>query len=143
MGWNSAIPTRGASPSLNLDMHRPSNGLFYRTSTIDIGPHQMTRLEDALLAIRSRREATAFLGVLLTPQEVEKHQHRWQSLELRFRGATQRQIRDKLGISVQTASRCAKVVRENSHIIKLLLTRIIHTGRLHARSYDSIIKRQG
>ena len=84
----------------------------------------MTKLENALVAIQSNREAAAFLKAMLTPHEAAAFQNRWQALELRLAGVTQRDICRKLGISIATASRSARVLRTQSQIVQTLLDRV-------------------
>jgi uncharacterized protein YerC len=90
---------------------------------------KMSCVEGALVAIRSRAEAVAFLKALCTPVEALRLQRRWQSLELRLNGATERTICRELGISMDTAQRCARVTKSaDSKIVQTLV------ARMHGRS---------
>jgi Trp operon repressor len=63
----------------------------------------------------------AFLQLLLTPQELNALRHRWQAFQLSLAGHSQREIRDTLGVSIATATRAARVVRESPEIVEMIL----------------------
>jgi uncharacterized protein YerC len=83
----------------------------------------LIELEDTLVAIETREEGRAFLNMLMTPSEITTMGHRWSAFQLSAAGASQREIRDRLNVSIATASRSARVARENSEIIRSLLHR--------------------
>jgi uncharacterized protein YerC len=80
-------------------------------------------LEDALVAIRSKEEATAFLEALLTRHELVSCRNRWAAFQLVLLGTTQRKVRDQLHVSIATASRAANVMSEGGNIVQRILNR--------------------
>lgn len=86
----------------------------------------VARLEDALLAVRTREEAQVFLEALLTPYEQASCRNRWSAFQLILAGATQRSVRDQLKVSIATASRSARVIHEEpeqAELVRELLRR--------------------
>jgi TrpR family trp operon transcriptional repressor len=83
----------------------------------------MVELEATLLSVRSVPELRALLRTVFTPTEIAKFRTRWKACQLAAAGATQRDISKKLRVGVATATRAAKALRENDHIVRLLLSR--------------------
>lgn len=88
-----------------------------------VGEEFPVSLEAALVAVRSPSEGAAFLLTLMTPKEISTFRHRWDAIQLASGGATQREIRDALGVSIATATRAAHAARENEKTIITLSER--------------------
>jgi TrpR family transcriptional regulator, trp operon repressor len=81
------------------------------------------RLETALARLRSSAEAGALLQVLLSPHEMATLHKRWAVFQMLLNGATQRSVRDEVGVSIATASRAARAVRPAKKLMQALVTR--------------------
>lgn len=88
-----------------------------------IDRENLVSLEAALVAVNSPSEAAAFLQTLTTPKEITTFRHRWDAIQLALGGATQREVRDALGVSIATATRSAHAARENGNSISTLSER--------------------
>jgi uncharacterized protein YerC len=84
----------------------------------------MVSLENALVAIRSREEAAAFLRAAFSPHEVHIFRRRWRAFELFAKGATQRSVAKQLHISTTTATRAAHAALANRRIIESIMSRL-------------------
>ena len=70
-------------------------------------------LLDALLALRTREEAQAFLADLCTPAEVRAFEERWRVAQLLDQGdLSYREIAETAGASTTTVVRVARWLRE-------------------------------
>ena len=70
-------------------------------------------LTEALLALKTRAEAEAFLTDLCTPAEVRALNERWQIAQLLDRGEfSYREIAEATGASTTTVTRVARFLRE-------------------------------
>lgn len=70
-------------------------------------------LAEALLSLRTRAEAEAFLTDLCTPAEVRALNERWQIAQLLDRGQlSYREIAEAAGASTTTVTRVARFLRE-------------------------------
>ena len=70
-------------------------------------------LAEALLSLRTRAEAEAFLTDLCTPAEVRALNERWQIAQLLDRGElSYREIAEAAGASTTTVTRVARFLRE-------------------------------
>jgi uncharacterized protein YerC len=86
---------------------------------------------EALVAIRSEDEAKAFIQVFFSPQEAEDFDKRWRAMELGTAGVPQTQIRNEVGISRETASRCVRALRSDPGdpgVIAMLVSRLNDNG---------------
>ena len=81
------------------------------------------KLEEALAAATSAAEIREFLEVLLTQTELKHLRQRWAAVQLALSGVTQRSVRDRINVSIETASRSARVAREGGAILRKLLAR--------------------
>jgi TrpR-related protein YerC/YecD len=76
-------------------------------------PSRVFDLPDALLALRSRAEAEAFLTDLCTPAEVRALSERWRVAQmLDAGGLSYREIAEQEGTSTTTVTRVARFLRE-------------------------------
>lgn len=80
-------------------------------------------LETIFLAARSKSELTRFLRALLTPEEIRECRTRWKAFQMSAAGATQRELRKKLGVGLATATRAAKTARQHAEILEMLAHR--------------------
>jgi uncharacterized protein YerC len=78
-------------------------------------------LEQAFAKLCTPTQTAFFFGVLLSPAELSSLRNRWSAVQMLVRGATQRQVRDVLKVSIATASRTARAIRTDSEIIKKFL----------------------
>ena len=85
------------------------------------GTDEVISFEAAIVAISTLGEAKDFVAALLTPAEIDVFSHRWAAFQLSLAGATQREIRDALGVSIATASRSARVVRERGSVVSQIV----------------------
>jgi TrpR family trp operon transcriptional repressor len=81
----------------------------------------MKEIVDALVAVKSSRDASAFLRALWSPQEVLAIKHRLRAIQMLRSGVSHRQVRDRLGIGIATVTRAARVLREHPQIIDKVL----------------------
>jgi uncharacterized protein YerC len=78
-------------------------------------------VENVLAATSDPLEIRRFLEALLTATEMGQLEHRWAAMQLVLDGATQREVRDNLRISIATASRSAQLARANKTMIESVL----------------------
>jgi len=83
----------------------------------------MLDLETVFLAARSKSEITAFLKLLLTAEEMDECRNRWKACQMATKGVTQREIRDRLGVGLATATRAARTARQHARTIQRLAER--------------------
>jgi uncharacterized protein YerC len=83
----------------------------------------MVRLEQALIDIRSTREAVAFLAALWSRHEVYAVKKRWQAVQLLRDGKTQRIVSYKLQIGIATVTRSARMLRDHKRILETIIGR--------------------
>lgn len=62
-------------------------------------------------AIDSSKDADALLKDILTPQELESLTERWQLVQMLARGMPQREIADKLNISISKVTRGSRALQ--------------------------------
>jgi Trp operon repressor len=67
-----------------------------------------------LASIDTPGEAEQLLQDLATPQEVEAFAERWQLVQMLAKGATQREISGKLGVSISKVTRGSKWLQYGS-----------------------------
>lgn len=81
-------------------------------------------LVDLVCAIGNAKEAQMLLEDLLTPQEFESLAERWQEIQLLAKGMTQRDVAEKLGISISKVTRGSRALQYGSggfrHFLKKL-----------------------
>lgn len=67
-----------------------------------------------LCAMENAKEAKLLLQDLLTPQELDSLAERWQEVRALAKGATQRSIAKRLGISISKITRGSRVLKNGS-----------------------------
>jgi TrpR-related protein YerC/YecD len=65
-----------------------------------------------------------FLGDLLTPDEIERLAARWQCMKLSTAGLTREEIKERVGVSLTTISRCRRAVAHGTGVIEMLVERL-------------------
>lgn len=81
----------------------------------------INELADALVTLKDRRVARAFLQNILTPAELDEIAIRLQIAKLLSKGATQRTVAAKLGVSIGTVSRGARELKYGENGFKSVL----------------------
>lgn len=71
-------------------------------------------LADAVLALKARSDARAFLEDLCTPAELEAMTDRWRVVPLLLQGIPYREIHDRTGVSVTTIGRVARTLERGA-----------------------------
>lgn len=77
-----------------------------------------------LSSVRGEKEAGLMLGALLTPAEYEGTARRWQIMKGLIRGATQRDIRDSLKVSIATITRGSRELKYGNGIFQRFYKRL-------------------
>lgn len=87
-------------------------------------PKDHKELYELFCAIDDPKEAQLLLQDLLTPQELESLAERWQEIQLLAKGVTQREVAEKLGISISKVTRGSRALQYGSggfrHFLKKL-----------------------
>ncbi|MBI5794551.1 helix-turn-helix domain-containing protein [Candidatus Uhrbacteria bacterium] len=77
-----------------------------------------------IATIRGEKEAELLMKDLLTPQELDSVTERWQEIQLLAQGMTQRDIAEKLNISISKITRGSRVLQYGTggfaHFLKKL-----------------------
>src|SRR3954466_9348542 len=81
-------------------------------------------LSDALLALRSRDEAAAFLRDICSLHELESLSHRWQAARMLDQGTPYARVASELHASTATVTRVAHWLRHGEGGYRLVLDRI-------------------
>jgi len=89
----------------------------WRTPAID-------ELCDALLALRTREEAGAFLRDICSLHELESLSHRWQAARMLDQGTPYARVAAELHASTATVTRVAHWLRHGEGGYRLVLDRI-------------------
>ncbi len=69
-------------------------------------------LYELLTLVETPKEAALLLHELLTPQELTQISERWQLVKMLDKGVTQREIAEKLNLSIATVTRGSKAYKE-------------------------------
>lgn len=86
------------------------------SSVTPVDPQAKAALLDALLALKSREEAEAFLADLCTPSELRAFIERWAVARLLYQGdLSYREIADRAGASTTTVVRVARFLKDMPH----------------------------
>jgi len=75
----------------------------------------------ALKALNTKEEILCFLNELLTEAEQETLSKRWQIMTMLNEGATQREIAQKLNVSLCKVTRGAKILKNKKAIVTKIL----------------------
>ena len=85
---------------------------------------QLDDLCDALLALRTRDEAAAFLRDICSLHELETLSHRWQAARMLDRGTPYARVAGELHASTATVTRVAHWLRHGEGGYRLVLDRL-------------------
>jgi TrpR-related protein YerC/YecD len=85
---------------------------------------QLDDLCDALLALRTRDEAAAFLRDICSLHELETLSHRWQAARMLDRGTPYARVASELQASTATVTRVAHWLRHGEGGYRLVLDRL-------------------
>ena len=85
---------------------------------------QLDDLCDALLELRSRDEAAAFLRDICSLHELESLSHRWQAARMLDQGTPYARVASELHASTATVTRVAHWLRHGEGGYRLVLDRI-------------------
>lgn len=79
---------------------------------------------ELIATIHGKKEAEMLMKDLLTPQELDSVTERWQEIQLLAQGMTQRDIAERLGISISKITRGSNVLQYGTggfaHFLKKL-----------------------
>ncbi len=84
----------------------------------------LKELYELLAVIKSPAEAKELVEDLLTPQEVASLAERWQLIQLLAGGMPQREISQKLGISISKVTRGSRVMQYGTGAFHRFLKRL-------------------
>lgn len=79
-----------------------------------IPPKHYQQLCELFAAIENEKEADLLLQDILTPQEMDSLAERWQLVQELAKGTPQREIADKLKISISKITRGSRVLQYGS-----------------------------
>lgn len=87
------------------------------------------------LSMESAKEANILLEDLFTPQELEEFSGRWQIVQELSKGTPQREIAQKLNVSISTITRGSTTLKYGSNGFSYFLAKLKKTskGRGNAR----------
>jgi TrpR family trp operon transcriptional repressor len=74
-------------------------------------PRHLQDLYQLLTLIEDQKEAALLFRELLTPQELTQIAERWQLVKMLDKGVTQREIAEKLNLSIATVTRGSKAFK--------------------------------
>lgn len=81
----------------------------------------LDKLSELILSLKDKSEVKDLLKSILTPAELEEIPKRLEIFKLLHKGVPQRQIAEKLNVSLGTISRGSRELKYgNSHIKKLI-----------------------
>jgi len=86
-------------------------------------------LADALLALRTREEAAAFLRDLCSLHELEALAHRWEAARLLAAGVPYAHVASRVGASTATVTRVAHWLKHGEGGYRLVLDRLSRRRR--------------
>lgn len=81
---------------------------------MSIPPNHLKDLYELLSAIRDEKEAKLLIEDLFTPQEVASLAERWQLIQELDKGTPQRDIAQKLGVSISKITRGSRMLQFGS-----------------------------
>jgi TrpR family trp operon transcriptional repressor len=91
---------------------------------VTVPPKHYRELCELFASITSPQEADKLLQDILTPQEIDSLVERWQLIQLLSKGIPQRQIAEKLNISISKVTRGSRMMQYGSggfaHFLKKL-----------------------
>ena len=78
-------------------------------------PHRrFQNLYELFAAVRTEKEAEILLKDILTPQELDSIAERWELIQMLAQGTSQREVADKLGISISKITRGSRMLQYGS-----------------------------
>lgn len=80
-------------------------------------------LAKAIVSINDAKLAEAFLRNILTPADLEEISLRLQIFKLLFKGIPQREVAEKLGVSIGTVSRGSRELKYGEPGVKIILAK--------------------
>lgn len=80
-------------------------------------------------SIENPKRADQLLQDLLTPQEIESLAERWQLVQLLATGMSQREIAEKLNVSISKVTRGSRVLQYGSGGFKVFLEKLNKSAR--------------
>lgn len=90
-------------------------------------------LIEAVLALKSQKEAGMFLRDLLTEREMIEFGNRWKASRMLDQKISYAEIRRETGLSERTIARISKWLKDGTGGYKLMINRLHHT-RLRRRN---------
>ena len=84
-------------------------------------------LVEAVLALKTKKEAKRFLRDLLTPQEMIEFGKRWQAARMLSEGKPYSEIEKKTGLSSATVARVSRWLNRGMGGYKLMIQRLSNT----------------
>lgn len=85
---------------------------------------QLAQLYEVFAALESSKDAEKFLYDMLTPQEIETLNERWQLTHQLIEKVPQRQIAEDLGVAIATVSRGSRQLQYGSGGFKMMYDRV-------------------
>lgn len=79
------------------------------------------QLAEVIASIKDRKVAEDFLRNILTPADLDEISVRLQIFKLLFKGLPQREVAEKLGVSIGTVSRGARELKYGEPGVKVIL----------------------
>ena len=89
-----------------------------------VPPKHYKELCALLSSIESQKEADQLMQDLFTPQEINTLAERWQLIQLLAKGTPQREIAEKLHISISTVTRGSRALQYGSGGFKRFLSKL-------------------
>ncbi len=89
---------------------------------------QTDDLAKLVSAVRTKGETERLLADLLTPQEIEELDMRWRIIQELHRGRPQREIAEKLGVSISKITRGSRALQYGSGGFAFFLKRLRKPG---------------
>ena len=84
---------------------------------------EIKKISKVIKSLKSDNEIYAFLNELLTESELNVLSKRWRILNMLEAGCTQREIANKLGVSLCKVTRGAKILKNKDVVVKKYLTK--------------------
>ena len=85
--------------------------MCYNAVPMALSRKHLTDLYDLFAQIESREEAKLLLDDILTPQELASVAERWQLIQELEKGTPQRDIAEKLGLSISKITRGSRMLQ--------------------------------
>ncbi len=87
------------------------NGIVEYCTVVPVPERHYRELCELLASVDSSKEVDLLLKDLLTPQEMESLAERWQLIQLLAKGISQREIAEKLNVSISKVTRGSRVLQ--------------------------------